>query len=240
MIMKPTATRDRPLLIFIISILLILSSCSGWNPSPLERADPEEYDDEYSDQDQIASQPIGKCPEEKTYYQLWFSHQVVLDTAAPDGSNLIHITWENREDSFFVFTVFPDGTIRNEDPESKVDIYYHGRAEHPDSDDCALQVFNGAWPLKAEITGTCQDDLMKIHIREEWVKPVLESNCGTMPAMGLDWFSAPELDLEFDLTEGLAMDGIELGANPSYYGQYYYSINEDPALYLVPLVPPSE
>ena len=55
---------------------------------------------------------------------------------------------------------------------------------------------------------------MKIHIREEWVKPVLESSCHMMPAMGLDWFSAPKLNLEFNLTEGLAMDGIQMGTGP--------------------------
>jgi hypothetical protein len=51
--------------------------------------------------------------------------------------------------------------------------------------------------------------------------------------------SAPELDLAFALTGGLAMDGIELGSNPTYYG-HYYSINKSAILDIVPIIPPSD
>lgn len=168
--------------------------------------------------------PEQGCPDELTLYDLWFSHLAVLDIGDGSGESM-YLKFENIPPSRFQLWIDPSGNVTNENIDSYTQIGYEGVATHPGSNDCPEQLFSGIWGMQATISGTCKGDLVKLHIVEEWIDPALESSCGNFPtAPGL--YSAPELDLTFDLNETVPMDGIDAGVEGSpFYASYAYSLS---------------
>jgi hypothetical protein len=178
--------------------------------------------------------PEMHCPAEKTLFSLWFSHLAVLDIDA-GGGETIYLKWENTPPSFFDFWVDADGTISSQEIIRTATIDYQGTATHPDSNDCPVQTFAGSWEMQATITGTCQRDQMKVHIVEEWVDPVLNSDCTGPVSPGPGIYSAPELDLEFDLSDPYPSDFLQIPEGGTFYASYAYIVW--PAGYILPIVP---
>jgi hypothetical protein len=189
-----------------------------------------------SDPDEPA--PIDlHCPEEKTLYSLWFSHYAVLDIDAGNGETF-YLAFENTPPSFFDFWIEADGTIGNEGIFREAPIGYQGTANHPNSDTCPVQTFEGSWQMRGKITGTCVNDIIRIHIIEEWIDPVLESDCGQSVSIGAGLYSAPELDLVFDLNDKYPSDSVEIPEGGPFHASYAYHVwlaGYD--LPIVPLVP---
>jgi hypothetical protein len=177
------------------------------------------------------------CPEEQSLFSLWYSHLAVIDVDAGDGETF-YLKHESEPNTYFDLWIYPDGSISNEGIFREVEIPYHGTATHPNDDDCPVQTFNGTWLLRATITGTCKKNTAKIHITEEWVDPVLKSDCGEAVGPGPGLYSAPETDLVFNLNDKNPHDYIEIPEGSlfhAYYGYYLWPAGYD--LPIVPLVP---
>jgi hypothetical protein len=180
------------------------------------------------------------CPEEDTLFSLWFSHLAVLDIDAGDGET-IHLEFENIPPSFFDLWIKSDGSITNEGIFREAPIGYHGTATHPNSDNCPVQTFDGVWQMRAKITGICRGDIANIHILEEFLNPVLNSDCTSESAPVAGTVSAPELDLVFDLKSDFPADGISIPEGGLFHASYDYHLwlaGYD--LPVVPLVPESD
>jgi len=177
------------------------------------------------------------CPEEKTLFSLWFSHYAVLDIDAGDGETF-YLKFENTPPSFFDFWIEADGTVSNEGIFREAPIGYQGTANHPNSATCPVQTFGGSWQMRGKITGTCVNDIVKIHIVEEWIDPILESNCVESVSPGPGIYSAPELDLVFDLNDEYPSDSVEIPEGGPFHASYAYHLwLAGYELPIVPLVP---
>jgi len=220
-------------LFFFILICLVLTSCGTSNsqstPTPTAVASGGEPD---------KIQLI--CPEDDTLFSLWFSHHTVLDIDAGDGETF-HLEFENIPPSFFDLWINADGTISNEGIVREAPIGYHGTATHPNDDDCPVQTFDGTTQMKATITGTCTNNKVQIHIVEEWIDPTLNSDCGSAIGPGPGLYSAPELDLVFDLNDQYPSDVVQIPEGGPFHATYAYHLwLAGYELPIVPLVPERE
>jgi len=216
--------------------ILIIAGCDQTAADPTQHSDSSDYAAE-----EQALQVDLSCPKEKTYFDLWLSHYAVLDID-PGNGETIYLKYENPDLVAYAISIDPDGTVSNKGEEvNAAMIDYHGEAKHPNSNDCPVQTFDGSWELKATITGSCANDIVRIHIIEEWVDPVLESDCGDAISPGSGLFSAPELDLTFNLKDKIPSDAVELmGGGPFQASYTYYLWPEDTKLLIDPLVPDSD
>jgi hypothetical protein len=74
-----------------------------------------------------------------------------------------------------------------------------------------------------------------MHIKEEWIDPVLVSDCTGPISPGEGLYSAPELDLVFNLKEEVPSDSLEIMGGGPFQASYIYYLW--PAGYQIPLVP---
>lgn len=220
-------------LLLLVLTCLFWTSCSTPNalitPTPTVLAGGGEQD------------PIQlTCPEEDTLFSLWFSHIAVLDINAGDGETF-YLKFENIPPSFFDLWIYSDGTISNDGIFREAPVGYHGTANHPNDDDCPVQTFDGVTQMKATITGTCTNNLVQIHIVEEWIDPTMNSDCGAGIGPGPGLYSAPELDLVFDLNDQYPSDVVQIPEGGPFYATYaYYLWLAGYELPIVPLVPERE
>jgi hypothetical protein len=224
MVSTPRISNRAQYIIISILLILLIGACSI-----IDYIRP-------TGNDSTALRPM--CPtDEQTLYSLWYSHLAVIDVDAGDGET-VYLKHENPDPVYFDIWISPDGSISNEGIVREVEIPYHGTATHPNDDDCPVQTFDGSWILRATITGTCKNNTARIHITEEWVDPVLQSDCGEAVGPGPGLYSAPETDLVFKLNDEIPHDYIEIPAGGlfhAYYGYYLWPAGYD--LPIVPLVP---
>ena len=227
--------KDKPVKYLILFILtcLVLTGCgtpkAQSTPTPTALAGGGE-----PDQIQLS------CPEEDTLFSLWFSHYTVLDVDAGDGETF-HLEEENIPPSFFDLWIYANGTISNEGIFREAPVGYHGTATHPNDDDCPVQTFDGTTQMKATITGTCKNNEVRIHIVEELIDPSLNSDCGSAIGPGPGLYSAPELDLAFDLNDQYPSDVVQIPVGGPFHATYaYYLWLAGYELPIVPLVPERE
>ncbi len=224
MISKKRFSHPASFITLVTSILLVISACS--NPAPQVTSTPT-----------VAGEievPDLACPDEKTLFTLWISHLAVLDIDMGDGETL-YLQFDNIPPSFFDLWINADGVVTNEGIFSETPIGYHGIANHPDNDNCPVQTFEGVWQMRATITGTCVNDVVRIHIIEEWVNAELHSDCGGGEGQGQGLYSGPELDLTFDLNSDFPADGITIPEGGPFHASYDYALY--PAGYELPIVP---
>jgi hypothetical protein len=177
---------------------------------------------------------LKECPKEDSLFSLWYSHYAAIDIGE-EGGETFNLKFENIPPSFFDLWIYADGTISNEGIIREAPIAYNGTANHPGSDDCPVQTFEGTWMMKATITGTCEKDIARIYIKEEWIDPVLVSDCTGPLSPGEGLFSAPELDLVFDLNDIYPADFVEGPSGGPFEASYGYHLW--PAGYDLPIVP---
>lgn len=233
MIREKQLTHIASLITLVLSILLIISACSTQantgTAAPGATAGQE-------DSDFDAQTPPRTCPTEKTLYNLWFSHLSVIDIDA-GGGETFYLKFENIPPSYFQLWINPSGKISTELIINITKISYQGTAIYPDDNYCPVQTYDGIWEMKAEISGVCEKGIVRLHIVEEWINPALHSSCG-------DWasppglYSAPELNLTFDLSSDFPRDGITIPEGGMFHASYDYNlVPEGFELELVPLVP---
>jgi hypothetical protein len=222
--------------LYSLIIILFSAACSigGGMISPAATPTPTE------EVSSAAEDPVTldlHCPEEKTLFTLWFSHIGVLDIDA-GGGETFYLKFENTPPSFFDFWIEADGTVSNEGIFREAPIGYLGTFIHPNDDDCPVQTFEGSWQMRATITGTCVNDTVNIHIIEEWVDPVLVSDCIGPVSSGPGLYSAPDLDLNFNLQDEYPSDSIEIPEGGPFHASYAYHLwLAGYELPIVPLVP---
>jgi hypothetical protein len=214
-------SKTKNLAILTVLALLLTLTISACSPSvTLATPTPTKVFSGTGGEDEA---PILTCPKENTLFNLWFSHLAVLDIDAGDGETF-YLEFENIPPSYFQLWINSDGVISTEHAINETEIGYHGIANHPDSDDCPIQTFDGVWEMIAEISGTCQNSVVYLHIKEEWVDPVLRSDCGEAASPGPGLFSAPELDLVFDLKDKYPADGITIPEGGPFHASYNYHL----------------
>lgn len=231
MISKKQLTHPASLITLGLIIIFIISACSTQantgTATPGAAAGQE-------DSDFDAQIPLRTCPTEKTLFTLWFSHLAVLDIDMGDGETF-YLKFENIPPSFFDLWIDADGTVTNEGIVSETPIGYYGEANHPDDDDCPVQIFEGDWQMIAEISGICVNDIVTLHIKEEFLDSDLHSSCGDAISPGPGLYSGPELDLTFDLNSDFPADGITIPEGGPFHASYDYALY--PAGYELPVVP---
>jgi len=221
------------LLLFILTCLF-LTGCGS--PEALSTPTPTALVGVGVEPDQIQL----SCPKEDTLFSLWFSHYAVLDIDAGDGETF-YLEFENIPPSYFDLWILPDGTISNDGIFREAPVGYHGTANHPNDDDCPVQTFDGITQMRATITGTCANDRVQIHIVEEWIDPTLNSDCGSAIGAGPGLYSAPELDLVFDLNDQYPSDVVQIPEGGPFHATYAYNLwLAGYELPIVPLVPERE
>ncbi len=219
--------------IIIISMVLtsLLSGCGGTSPGAVPTPTPTPLIGVGPHQPDV---PELSCPDEKTLYSLWFSHLAELNIDVGEG-NTVSLRFENIPPSLFDLWIESDGQISNEGIFREAQISYNGTATHPNSANCPVQTFEGVWNMRAKISGTCTNDVARIHIIEEWVNPKLESDCVSSNKVGAGVYSAPELDLVFDLNDAYPSDSIK--NLDDLFLQVDYAYHLYPAGYELPIVP---
>ncbi len=215
-------------------VVLVLLSCfvlGGCSILPSNHRSPIKSD--LGRQEQALNQDLS-CPDDLALFSLWIFHNSSLDMDF-GGGETFHLEFMNQEPSFVDVQIDGDGIVSNEDILREISIDYQGTATHPNSNDCPVQTFEGTWKMKVTINGTCQNDRVKIHVKEEWIDPVLVSDCTGPISPGEGLYSAPELDLVFNLKDEIPSDSLEIQAGGPFQASYVYYLW--PAGYQVPLVP---
>lgn len=201
-----------------ILIILLISGCS--TPPIQTTPTPTEVVGQGSGTPEVLEL---SCPEEKTLYNLWLSHLAVLNIDAGEGETF-YLKEENIPPSYFQLWIEPSGTISTDLIINITEIGYHGTATHPGDDDCPVQTFDGIWEMRATISGKCENDIVRLQITEEWINPELHSDCGDAIGPGPGLYSAPELDLVFDLSEDYPADGITIPEGGPFHASYDYHL----------------
>ncbi len=179
----------------------------------------------------------GKCPAEKTLYELSYSH--LQELTIPPGGDEIVMKFENDPPTYFLFWINPSGQVSDDGGMTRNLINVEGSAKTP-SDECPVQQISGVWELTARITGTCKDGVVKIHVIEEYVNPELEGSCGK-PIIFPGTYSAPEVDLTFNIGDPMATDGLTYGESGSgYYLSLGYQLFPSTMELIPTLSPPSD
>jgi len=178
----------------------------------------------------------GECPEPDSMYELIYDHEAVLNS--PDGEEMsFHFEWEEAEPADFNIWFYDSGKVDNVDLTTTVTINVSGW-HTTSSDECPINYIQGAWPLSANITGSCKKGIVKLHVEEHFEDHELTGSCGdpiSMPGRS----SAPELDLTFDLSVPMTNDGIMIGSRDDmFYAFYWYELRLPEQLELVPLPTP--
>ena len=234
MIIKRKTHNVRSITILGFIIIILISACKneGFQPTATPGLAAGQGEDEHA-----ADIQLTRCPSEKTLVYLLMDHQAVLDIDAGDGETF-YLKFENPPTSFFQVWIEPSGIVSNEGISIPVDVNYHGTANHPNSEKCPEQTFDGVWSMQADIIGTCKNRTVVITIIEEWIDPILRSSCGDPPISGPGLISAPQLKLKFDLSETFPTDGITSPRGGPFYSSYWYFIvPAGDKLPIVPLVP---
>lgn len=231
MISKEKVNSSRYLIILGLILIIGFSACStqaNTGTAASGAANGQE------DSDFDVQIPLRTCPTEKTLFTLWFSHLAVLDNEWGDGETF-YLKFENVPPSFFDLWIDADGTVTNEGIFSETPIGYYGEANYPDDNDCPVQIFEGVWQMRAKISGVCENGIVRIHIIEEWLNPVLHSSCEDPEGLDPGLTSAPELNLVFDLSSDFPADGITIPEGGPFHASYDYALY--PAGYELPVVP---
>ena len=219
----------RRIVILGIFCIISLSGCSVLGKNNIQ----PQADRELSSQEQALIQELH-CPDDLALFSLWLFHNSTLDLDIGQGETF-HLEFASQEPSFFDLWIDADGTVSNKDIYREVSIDYQGTATHPSSNDCPIQTFKGTWQMRATITGTCKNDKVRINIKEEWIDPTLVSDCTGPISPGEGVYSAPELDLVFNLKDEVPSDSLEIQGGGPVQASYVYYLW--PAGYQVPLVP---
>jgi len=196
----------------------------------------ESQDVELGQQEQALKK--GECPEPDSMYELVYDHEMVLNS--PDVEDIsFHFEWEEEAPAIFNVWFDDSGKVDNIDLTNTATINVSGWHTTA-SDECPINYIEGAWPLTADITGTCKKGIVKLHVTEHFEDVTLTGSCGDPIGPGPGLYSAPELDLVFDLSIPRTNDGIMSGSRDSvFYAFYWYELTRffEP-LELVPLPTP--
>jgi len=234
MISKGKYPNSRYLIILGLVIIFIISACSP--PTGQGTTTPGAATGQDENGFDIQIQP-GTCPPEGTFYNLFVNHRAIMDLDLGDGETF-YMKWENLPQVVFPVEVGPLGIFTNENYNYPIKISYQGTATHPNDSECPVQTFEGIWEMQAEISGLCLEGIVYMEIKEVWIKSDLHSDCDDPIGGSPESVSAPELELEFDLSEDFPQDRITIPEGGVFHATYHYTLlplGED-ELPLAPLI----
>ena len=198
--------------------------------------------------------PSEPCPTTSTFYNLWYDHTCVLSMS----SHGEEFYFEETSEIFpFVLTIESDGNvihsydprIDEEDVEADVFLDMKGYVTS-DSGSCPVTNYTGRYPIRAEITGRCENGLVDLYIRLEKIDVNLTGDCQLSSGFELPGTtSAPEINHAFvhreigdayklEVPLGGALAGVPGTMNCTYlFVLMPASLGPPDKLELVPLVP---
>jgi hypothetical protein len=266
----------------IVCVLLVSCDLMGWGESLEQKAEEQAAEEEFgdgldlgepdsegnielefdlsdpgSDGGDLITGPSEPCPTTATTYYLWYDHTCVLNMSS-QGVEIYYE--ETSEINPFVLTIESDGNVNHRyDPrlnegDVEADVFLDMKAHViSDSGSCPITNYTGRYPIRAEITGRCEDGLVELLIRMEKIDVNITGDCQLSSGLELPGTtSAPEINHIFvhreigdayllEVPAGGALAGVPGSVNCTYLfvlQPAYLGAPED--LELVPLVLPGE
>jgi hypothetical protein len=143
--------------------------------------------------------PSETCPTTSTTYNLWYDHTCVLSMS----SHGEEFYFEETSDFYpFVFTIEADGRVvhdfepyridENDDPDVYLDFKGYIKS---DSGSCPITNYTGHYPIRAEITGQCENGMVFLHVKMEKIDVNIKGDCQLASGFTVSGLtSAPEID----------------------------------------------
>jgi hypothetical protein len=264
---------------FTIGIVCVLiASCGlmGWGKSLEQEADEQNTGDvleedlylgeadseedmsldeiDISSDDEIGSGlitgPGESCPDYSRYYNLWYDHTCVLKMSTASEELYLEETSDFKP---FVLLIKDDGEVEAE-LDQEISLTMSGRLNSNNSS-CPITNYKGIYSIRAEISGSCQNEAVYLHVKLERFNFNLTGDCQLSSGFALPRpSSAPEIDHVFvhresgdayvlNVPEGGALADIPGVLNCTYIFVLQPAGLDEPdleELELVPLVPIEE
>jgi hypothetical protein len=178
----------------------------------------------------------GDCPVEE-FYDLMYDHEVIL-TSGQSGAGEVRLEWNEEEGSSFPVWFDRSGKVTNEGLPNEVIVDLSGWVK-VGTDECPVNYITGTWPFTAQIMGTCKRGIVKLEVVEQIQENKMNGSCEDIPFTGVGPYSAPELELSFDLSDPMTNDGIRSGSKdgPLFLFYWYELRPSETSLKPVPIVP---
>jgi hypothetical protein len=249
----------------IVCVLIVSCGLMGWGESLEQKADEQNAEDgldkdmsldeiDISGDEDIGSDlltgPGEPCPAYSRYYNLWYDHTCVLKMSMPTVDLYLEETSEFKP---FVLLIKENGEVEA-DLDQEIALTMTGQLIS-DNSSCPITNYKGTYSIRAEISGSCQNEAVYLHVKLERVNFNLTGDCQLSSGFELPRpSSAPEIDYVFvhresgdayvmNVPVGGALADIPGVLNCTYIFVLQPAELDEPdleQLELVPLVPPEE
>lgn len=152
-----------------------------------------------SDGSDLITGPSEPCPTTSTGYNLWYDHTCVMKMS----SNGTELEFQETSEIYpFFLTIKPDGEvfhyfdprINAEDVEADVFLDFKGKIKSEGSS-CPVTNYTGRYPIRAEITGRCENGMVYLHVKLVKIDVHIEGDCQLQAGFEIPGISsAPEID----------------------------------------------
>ncbi len=263
----------------MICVLLVSCGLMGWGETLEQKAAEQEAEEEFgegldlgepdaeqdfelefdlsgtaSDGSDLITGPSESCPTTSTSYYLWYDHTCVFSTR----SHGVEIYFEETSElSPFVLLIESDGNVshfydpRLNEADVEADVFLDMKGHvKSDGGSCPVTNYTGRYPIRAEITGRCENGMVNLHVRMEKIDVNLTGDCQLASGIELPGItSAPEINHFFvhrengdayilEVPTGGALAGLPGAMNCTYlFVLQPASLDAPGELELVPLVP---
>jgi hypothetical protein len=175
------------------------------------------------------------CPEENTLFYLGYDHTLVMDP-----SPLAHFEEISVPPGELYFYIDANGKVSTEGIVNELDLTTTGWIKSPDSNDCPITNYEGTYPLRVDISGSCKNGNVHLVVKGQRIDYNLYADCPSAHIdPGLGPKSAPEMDHTFKIVEEGDVYKIENPmAGPISFTYMWVLVPGEPGeLPILPLVP---
>lgn len=208
--------------LFIVALIASLIACNPafWPQGQAEETPSPAPGDALADDVELGApsedrKPLS-CPKEKTLFYLWYDHTFVMDPS-PEA----HFEEISEPPGALNFYIDASGEVSTEGIVNEVTLTTTGWIKSPDSDKCPITNYEGSYPLRVEISGSCRNGNIHLRAKGERIDYNLYADCPSAHlAPGLGPTSAPEMEHTFQIVEG--GDVYKLESPPSPFMDFTY------------------
>jgi hypothetical protein len=196
-------------------ICMLIASCDlmGWGESLEQKAEEQAAEDVLGEGDSeenmsldevnvssddetgsgLITGPGESCPTYSRYYNLWYDHTCVLKMSTPSAELYLEETSEFKP---FLLLIREDGEVEA-DIDQEIALTMTGQLISADSS-CSITNYKGIYSIRAEISGSCQNEAVYLHVKLERINFNLKGDCQLSSGFELPRpSSAPEIDHVF-------------------------------------------
>lgn len=207
-----------------------------------------------SDGSDLISGPSVPCPTASTTYYLWYDHTCVYEATILGE----YFYFEEISETYpFVLTIEANGEVVHDfvppriQENEEVDVFLEFKGHIvTDSDSCPVTYYTGRYPIRAEITGRCENEKVNLHIKMMKIDVEITGDCQLARGFKVPGVtSAPEIDHSFihrengdayilDVPPGGAIANVPGAINCTYlFVLQPASLGPPDELELIPLIP---